>query len=85
MSVTVIRPAPIFRYRVCVFSWREYRPISSVRGGLLLASAREEIKGYMNATRPFISSPSAAHCPSPLSDEVERCNNPMRRKPECAH
>jgi hypothetical protein len=56
----------------------DYRPISSVRGGLLLASASKEIKGYINAARPFISLLSAAHCPSPLSDEVERFNNPMR-------
>ena len=74
-----------FRYGMCAFSLCDYRPISSVRGGLLLASDRKEIKGYINAARPFISFLSAAHCPSPLSDEVERCNNPMRRKPECTH
>lgn len=75
MAVTDIRPATIFRYGMCAFSWCDYRPISSVRGGLLLASARKEIKGYINAARPFISFLSAAHCPSPLSDEVERFNN----------
>ncbi|MHB2917868.1 hypothetical protein ACYBUK_26730, partial [Klebsiella pneumoniae] len=54
------------------------------RGGLLLASAVAKIKGYMNARRPFIFSPSAANCPSPLSDEVERFNKPRRRKSVCA-
>ena len=75
MAGTVIRLAPIFRSGLCAFSLSIYRPISSIRGGLLLASVRKEIKGYINAARPFISFLPAAHCPSPLSDEVERCNN----------
>jgi hypothetical protein len=85
MAGTEIRIATIFHSGMCAFSCCDYRPISSMRGGLLLASAWEEIKGYINAARPFISSPSAAHCPLPLSDEVERCNNTMRRKAECTH
>lgn len=41
MSVTVIRLAPILRSGRCAFSLCDYLPISSIRGGLLLASAEQ--------------------------------------------
>lgn len=41
MTGTVIRLTPIFRSGICAFSWYDYRPISSFRGGLLLASAEQ--------------------------------------------
>jgi hypothetical protein len=75
----------LIHVQVCVHSHScSISPDIIFRGGQLL-SAVVKIKGYMNALRPFISSPSAANCPLPLSDEVERNNKPLRSKPECTH